>query len=136
MKPAARQKKNAPILYLLHKSIALIGAEQELTRVCIEHPEIDKDNSDSVRSPFYWQGSQSDLIELISSLDYAKYIGDSAQRPVAFSKLVSGFAQFLNMPIAKPYILRADLAKRKKCLSVLLTKLKAVFEKNIVNCGI
>lgn len=119
---------------IITKAIALVNVECELFRMCIDHPEIAAPSTPP--SPFYWLGSQSDLVELIASLDYAKFIGDSSQRPVAFSKIVSGFGQFLNMPIAKPYILRADLAKRKKCLSVLLTKLKAIFEKNIVNCGI
>ena len=118
------------IVSVLEKALALLESERQLLIMCIEHPHINSTPSQhSKPSSLYWQGNQSDLIELISALDYAGYISDISQKPIPFSKLVKEFGHFLNLPVTKPFIVRSDLAKRKKCLSVLLTKLKIVFEK-------
>ncbi len=125
------------IVSILDKVLALLESERQLLIMCIEHPHINSAPSQrSKPSLLYWQGNQSELIELISALDYAGYICDISQKPLPFSSLVKEFGYFLNLPVTKPFIVRSDLAKRKKCLSVLLTKLKTIFEKNIVNCGI
>ena len=125
------------IVSVLEKALALLESERQLLIMCIEHPHINSAPSQQTKpSSLYWQGSQSGLIELISALDYAGCVRDISQKPLPFSKLVKEFGHFLNLPVSKPFIVRSDLAKRKKCLSVLLTKLKTIFEKNIVNCGI
>lgn len=54
----------------------------------------------------------------------------------SFAALVAAFETLFNVTLPKPYDLRADLARRKKNLSVLLPKLRETYEKNTVNCGI
>ena len=87
-------------------------------------------------SPLYWKGSLANLMELITSLDYSGFITDSTGAQQSFASLVAAFEAFLHVRLPKPYDLRAHLARRKKSLSVLLPKLREVFEKNIINCGI
>ena len=83
-----------------------------------------------------WKGSLVNLMELIASLHYLGVITDGNGNRQSFASLVAAFEEFLHIRIPKPYDLRADLARRKKTLSVLLPKLREAFEKNIINCGI
>ena len=68
------------------------------------------------------------------------YLGWERKRGMLnqFNEYILGNIQnpFFHVTFSKPYDLRADLARRKKSLSVLLPKLKENYEKNIVNCGI
>lgn len=74
-------------------------------------------------------------MELVSSLDYSGLVTDGKGNRQSFAALVAAFETLFNVTLPKPYDLRADLARRKKNLSVLLPKLRETYEKNIVNCG-
>lgn len=74
-------------------------------------------------------------MELITSLHYSQMIADASGGHQSFGGLVSAFEKLFNVSIPKPYDLRADLARRKKKVFVLLPKLKEAYEKNIINCG-
>ena len=114
----------------LKKAVALVKTEIELLRFSVEHPEYcavhpaTEENNSSVIS-LHWKSSLVNLMELIAN-------GNRQ----SFASLVVAFEGFLHIRIPKPYDLRADLARRKKSLSVLLPKLREAFEKNIINCGI
>lgn len=125
----------------LSKTVALVKTEIELLHLAVKHPEyctvpsVMKERQHG-SSPLYWKGSLANLMELITSLDYSGFITDSTGAQQSFASLVAAFEAFLHVRLPKPYDLRADLARRKKSLSVLLPKLREVFEKNIINCGI
>lgn len=125
----------------LKKAVALVKTEIELLRFSVKHPEYcavhpaTEENNASVIS-LHWKSSLVNLMELIASLYYLGVITDGNGNQQSFASLVVAFEGFLHIRIPKPYDLRADLARRKKSLSVLLPKLREAFEKNIINCGI
>lgn len=120
----------------LDKCLLLIEAEIELVNFSVEHPETNEASvSFSFLSLLHWKDTLTNLMELISSLDYSGLITDENGKKLSFAGIVTAFEQLFNISIPKPYDLRADLARRKKGVSVLLPKLKEVYEKNIVSCG-
>lgn len=121
-------------LLYLDKCLLLIDAEIKLVNFSVAHPEINE-TSVSFLSSLHWKGTLVNLMELISSLDYSELITDENGKRLSFAGIVSAFEKLFNISIPKPYDLRADLARRKKNVSVLLPKLKEVYENNIVNCG-
>lgn len=122
--------------FYLDKCLLLVEAEIELAHFSVEHPEAGKvAESSSFLSPLHWKGTLVNLMELISSLDYSELVTDENGRRLSFAGIVSAFEKLFNVAIPKPYDLRADLARRKKKVSVLLPKLKEAYEKNIINCG-
>lgn len=136
--------KEIPGKYLhicLTKAAALVKTEIGLLHFSIEHPEyhtvpsLTKGKGPDL-PPLYWKGSLANLMELIASLDYSGLVTDGTGNRQSFASLVAAFESFFHVSLPKPYDLRADLARRKKSLSVLLPKLREAYEKNIVNCGI
>lgn len=121
-------------VFYLDKCLLLIDAEIKLVNFSVVHPEINE-TSVSFLSSLHWKGTLVNLMELISSLDYSELITDENGKRLSFAGIVSAFEKLFNISIPKPYDLRADLARRKKNVSVLLPKLKEVYENNIVNCG-
>lgn len=121
--------------FYLDKCLLLVEAEIELVNFGVQYPGTVATPS-SFLSPLYWKGTLVNLMELISSLDYSELVTDESGKRLSFAGIVSAFEKLFNVSISKPYDLRADLARRKKNLSVLLPKLKENYEKNIVNCGI
>ena len=125
----------------LTKAAALVKTEIGLLHFSVDHPEfhtvpsLTKGKGPEL-PPLYWKGSLANLMELIASLDYSGLVTDGTGNRQSFASLVTAFESFLHVSLPKPYDLRADLARRKKSLSVLLPKLRETFEKNIVNCGI
>ena len=119
----------------LDKCLSLVEAEIELVKFSVAHPETNETSSPFLSS-LHWKGTLVNLMELISSLDYSELITDESGKRLSFAGIVSTFEKLFNVSIPKPYDLRADLARRKKSLSILLPKLKENYEKNIVNCGI
>lgn len=125
----------------LTKAAALVRMETDLLHFAVEHPGIhaapspvnEKTKSHSI---LYWKGSLAGLMELVASLDYSGLVTDGKGNRQSFAALVAAFEPLFNITLPKPYDLRADLARRKKNLSVLLPKLRETYEKNIVNCGI
>lgn len=124
----------------LTKAIALVRMETDLLHFATEHPEIHAappaDKKTKRHPALHWKGSQAGLMELIASLDYSGLVTDGQANRHSFASLVAAFESLFNVTLSKPYDLRADLARRKKDLSVLLPKLRETYEKNIVNCGI
>lgn len=118
----------------LEKCLLLIDAEIKLVNFSVTHPEINE-ASVSFLSPLHWKGTLVNLMELISSLDYSELVTDENGKRLPFAGIVSAFEKLFNVAIPKPYDLRADLARRKKKVSVLLPKLKEAYEMNIINCG-
>lgn len=92
-------------------------------------------NPEEGTSSLHWKGTLVGLMELIASLDYSRMITDGNGKPQSFAAIVSSFERLFNVSFPKPYDLRADLARRKKSLSVLLSQLKDTYEKNIVGCS-
>lgn len=121
--------------FYLDKCLLLVEAEIELVNFSVQHPETCEAPS-SFFSSLHWKGTLVNLMELISSLDYSELVTDENGRRLSFAGIVSAFERLFNVSMPKPYDLRADLARRKKNVSVLLPKLKEAYEKNIVNCGI
>ena len=127
-------------IYLM-KASGLVRTEIELLHFALRYPEYcavhpaTEENNSSVIS-LHWKSSLVNLMELIASLYYLGVITDGNGNRQSFASLVVAFEGFLHIRIPKPYDLRADLARRKKSLSVLLPKLREAFEKNIINCGI
>lgn len=119
----------------LDKCLLLVEAEIELVNFSVQYPEAGEAPS-SFFSSLHWKGTLVNLMELISSLDYSELVTDESGRRLSFAGIVSAFEKLFNVSMPKPYDLRADLARRKKNVSVLLPKLKEAYEKNIVNCGI
>jgi len=127
-------------IYLMRTS-GLIKTEIELLYFTLRDPEYqdaipDTDKQQTDLSFPRWKDSLVNLMELIASLYYLGVITDANGTRQSFASLVVAFEKFLHIRIPKPYDLRADLARRKKSLSVLLPKLREAFEKNIINCGI
>ncbi|WP_287816416.1 RteC domain-containing protein [Bacteroides sp.] len=120
----------------LDKTYHLVKTEIKLEYLLLQHPEYSISNEGTVLPSLHWNGSLINLMELITSLDYSGVITDASGNHLSFAGLVSAFEMLFHLHISKPYDLRADLARRKKNLSVLLPKLKENYEKNIVNCGI
>lgn len=120
--------------FYLDKCLALIEIEIELVNFNVQYPSISEEPP-SLFSPLHWKGTLVNLMELISSLDYSELVTDESGKRLSFAGIVSAFEKLFNVSIPKPYDLRADLARRKKNFSVLLPKLKEVYEKNIINCG-
>lgn len=118
----------------LDKCLLLVEAEIELVNFSVTYPETNEE-SPSFLSSLHWKGTLVNLMELISSLDYSELITDENGKRFSFAGIVSAFEKFFNVSIPKPYDLRADLARRKKNVSVLLPKLKDAYENNIINCG-
>lgn len=123
------------------KASALVRTEIELLRLAVEHPGWQghapvRQEGQAKLPALHWKGSAVNLMELIASLDYAGLVANGEGGRQSFAALVSAFEAFFHVSLPKPYDLRADLARRKKSLSVLLPKLKEAYEKNIVNCGI
>lgn len=121
--------------FYLDKCLLLVEAEIELVNFGVQYPGTVETPS-SFLSSLHWKGTLVNLMELISSLDYSELITDESGKRLSFAAIVSAFEKLFNVSIPKPYDLRADLARRKKNLSVLLPKLRENYEKNIVNCGI
>lgn len=127
-------------IYLMRAS-GLVKTEIELLHFTLRYPECRNTPADTGKgqtAPFSlrWKGSLVNLMELIASLYYLGVITDGNGNRQSFASLVTAFEEFLHIRIPKPYDLRADLARRKKNLSVLLPRLREAFEKNIINCGI
>ena len=125
----------------LTKAAALVRMEADLLHFMADHPEIHAapspaDEKTKRHPALHWKGSQVNLMELIASLDYSGLVTDGQGNRQSFAALVAAFETLFNVTRPKPYDLRADLARRKKNLSVLLPKLRETYEKNIVNCGI
>jgi len=125
----------------LTKAAALVRMERDLLHFMVDHPEIHAapspaDEKTKRHPALHWKGSQAGLMELIASLDYSALVTDGKGNRQSFAALVAAFETLFNVTLPKPYDLRADLARRKKNLSVLLPKLRETYEKNIVNCGI
>ena len=124
----------------LTKTTSLVKMEIELLLFSVEHPECqvssDMQKKRSGVPSIHWNGSTTSLMELIASLDYSGLITNDNGARQSFAGLVAAFEEFFNITLPKPYDLRADLARRKKNLSVLLPKLKENYEKNIVKCGL
>lgn len=120
----------------LNKTYNLVKAEVKLAHLLLQHPEYSTSKQETMLPPLHWNGSLINLMELITSLDYSGVITDASGNHQSFAGLVSAFETLFHLHISKPYDLRADLARRKKNLSILLPKLKENYEKNIVNCGI
>lgn len=118
----------------LDKCLLLVEAEIELVNFSVTHPET-REESSFFLSSLHWKGTLVNLMELISSLDYSELVTDENGKRLSFAGIVSAFEKLFNVSIPKPYDLRADLARRKKKVSVLLPKLKEAYEKNIINCG-
>lgn len=121
--------------FYLDKCLLLVEAEIKLVNFDVQYPGTIETPS-SFLSSLHWKGTLVNLMELISSLDYSELVTDESGKRLSFASIVSAFEKLFNVSIPKPYDLRADLARRKKSLSVLLPKLKENYEKNIVNCGI
>lgn len=119
----------------LNKTHNLVKTEIKLTHLLLQHPEYSTPKQEGILPPLRWNGSLINLMELITSLDYSGVITDASGNRQSFAGLVSAFETLFHTHIPKPYDLRADLARRKKNLSVLLPALKENYEKNIVNCG-
>lgn len=125
----------------LTKATALVRIEMDLIHFMAEHPECHtirpaaSENKPELPS-LYWKDSLANLMELIASLDYSDSVTDEKGNRQSFASIVTAFGTFFHVNLSKPYDLRADLARRKKNLSVLLPKLREAYEKNIVNCGI
>lgn len=126
---------DALVRLYLDKAIHLIKNEIKLNYISIHHrgDKIPQQNVSS--SSLHWKSSLINLMELIASLYYSGIVTDSLGQRQSFAGLVAAFEKLFNISIPKPYDLRADLAQRKKSLSILLPQLKDVFEKNIVSCG-
>lgn len=125
----------------LTKAAALVRMETDLLHFMVDHPEIHTapspaDEKTKRYPALHWKGSLAGLMELIASLDYSALVTDGKGNRQSFAALVAAFETLFNVTLPKPYDLRADLARRKKNLSVLLPKLRETYEKNIVNCGI
>lgn len=121
----------------LHKTVYLVNMEINLLYFILQHPQCDtSEQREDILPPLRWNGPLINLMELITSLDYSGIITDNSGQHQSFAGLVAAFEKLFQTHIPKPYDLRADLARRKKSLSVLLPKLKENYEKNIVNCGI
>ena len=125
----------------LTKAAALVRMEVDLLHFMADHPEIHTvppPAGEKTRNhpALHWKGSQAGLMELIASLDYSGLVTDGQGNRQSFAALVAAFETLFNVTLPKPYDLRADLARRKKNLSVLLPKLRETYEKNIVSCGI
>lgn len=125
----------------LTKAAALVRMETDLLHFMAEHPGTHAapspaDEKTKRHPALHWKGSLANLMELIASLDYSALVTDGQGNRQSFAALVAAFETLFNVTLPKPYDLRADLARRKKNLSVLLPKLRETYEKNIVNCGI
>lgn len=125
----------------LTKAAALVRMERDLFHFMADHPELQAvppPAGEKTRNhpALHWKGSRVNLMELIASLDYSALVTDGQGNRQSFAALVAAFETLFNVTLPKPYDLRADLARRKKNLSVLLPKLRETYEKNIVNCGI
>lgn len=127
----------------LTKATAIVKMEIELLHLSIRHPECRMETIQTAGSPqspklpsLHWKGSAINLMELISSLDYSGFITNERGDRQSFAGLVAAFEAFFHVSLSKPYDLRADLARRKKNLAVLLPKLREAYERNIINCGI
>lgn len=125
----------------LTKAAALVRMETDLLHFVADHPGIHTapspaDEKTRKHPSLQWKGSLANLMELVASLDYSGLVTDGEGNRQSFAALVAAFETLFNVTLPKPYDLRADLARRKKNLSVLLPKLRETYEKNIVNCGI
>ena len=125
----------------LTKAAALVRMETDLLHFMAEHPGLhaapsSADEKTRNRPALHWKGSLANLMELVASLDYSGMVTDGKGNRQSFAALVAAFETLFNVALPKPYDLRADLARRKKNLSVLLPKLREIYEKNIVNCGL
>lgn len=130
-----------PTTIYLTKAVALVRTEIDLLHFAVDHPECHAvpppvSKRGNTTPSLHWKSSLVNLMELITSLDYSGFVTDEKGNRHSFSALVIAFETFFHVTFSKPYDLRADLARRKKSLSVLLPKLKENYEKNIVNCGI
>lgn len=130
-----------PTTIYLTKAVALVRTEIDLLHFAVDHPECHAvpppvSKRGNTTPSLHWKSSLVNLMELITSLDYSGFVTDEKGNRHSFSALVTAFETFFHVTFSKPYDLRADLARRKKSLSVLLPKLKENYEKNIVNCGI
>ncbi len=115
-------------IYLIRAS-GLVKTEIELLHFTLRYPECrdtipDTGKGKTVLFSLRWKGSLVNLMELIASLYYLGVITDSNGNRQSFASLVAAFEEFLHIRIPKPYDLRADLARRKKNLSVLLPRRK------------
>lgn len=131
----AGYSRSSVVEFYLNKCLLLVEAEIELVTFSMQYPEVNE-TSPSFLSSLHWKGTLVNLMELISSLDYSELLTDENGKRLSFAGIVSAFEKLFNVSIPKPYDLRADLSRRKKGFSVLLPKLKEVYEKNIINCGI
>ena len=130
------EQHHVPIAeFYLDKCLLLVEVEIKLVNFSVQYPRT-IETSSSFLSSLHWKGTLVNLMELISSLDYSELVTDESGKRLSFAGIVSAFEKLFNVSISKPYDLRADLARRKKNLSVLLPRLKENYEKNIVNCGI
>ncbi len=129
-------RPNALLRIYLDKTYSLIKTEIKLAHLLLRYPEYSTQKQEACLPSLRWNGSLINLMELITSLDYSGIITDALGNRQSFAGLVSAFETLFHIQIPKPYDLRADLARRKKKLAVLLPTLKENYEKNIVNCGI
>ena len=121
----------------LTKAAALVRMETDLLHFVAVHTAPSPADEKTRKHPsLHWKGSLANLMELVTSLDYSGLVTDGEGNRQSFAALVAAFEILFNVTLPKPYDLRADLARRKKNLSVLLPKLRETYEKNIVNCGI
>ena len=124
------------------KTLGMIRCEENILRYRIEHRErlqslpirstVKEVSSGSLR----WRGRMLGLMELICALYYSGYVTDASGVRPSFASFVGAFCQLFNFPIDRPYDMRARLAGRKKRLSVLLPRIKAAYEKEVVRCGL
>lgn len=120
----------------------MIRCEEDILRYRIEYPErlrtipirstAKKVSSGALR----WRGSMLGLMELICALYYGECVVDAEGNHASFASVVGALCRLFGFPIDRPYDMRARLAGRKKKLSVLLPKIKAAYEKEIVKCGL
>ncbi len=107
---------------LAHKQIL---SELKLIDKRIDHPELffsyDKH---SIHSPIHWGGTQTELKELLTTLELEGVILDSNNTKASFTDIVKTFEQMLNISIGDAKYIKRDILRRNTKRTIFIDRLK------------
>lgn len=102
-------------------------SEIQIVEKRITHPELFFSYSDnkSTSSHLHWNGTQTELKELITALYLDGVITTEGNAKASFIEIVKTFEQIFNISIGESKYIKRDILRRKTKLTVFLDKLRS-----------
>jgi len=118
--------KYAGMLIPAKKALANLKFEIEVTIILIRHPDIATKKISEPISPLFWSDefTQTDLVELITSIHETKCVRTKAGKPASMEALTRLFEIAFNVKFNQVRALRASVLVRKEKLTSFLDRLR------------